>query len=135
MTPGRRPPVMTIVRLPNVAMACIDISDGFRADLGHICSSSNVGAKIELEKIPLSICAQQLIKTKKFYWDSVLSGGDDYELLFTANRDKRSLIKSFGCQFNTLLTRLGSIEHNEGVLILDKVGNEIPTKIGGWQHF
>ena len=129
------PPTTFGSMLPNVATACIDISDGFRADLGHICSASNVGAKVELEKIPLSICGNQLIRTKKSYWESVFNGGDDYELLFTANKDKRSLIKGFGCQFNTLLTRVGSIEHNEGVFIIDKVGNEVPAKFGGWQHF
>lgn len=129
------PPVTFGSMLPNVATACIDISDGFCADLGHICSASNVGAKVELVKIPLSIWAQQLIRTKKSYWESVFNGGDDYELLFTANKDNRKRIKGIGIQFNTLLSRVGSIEDSEGVIILDKFGNEVAAKTAGWQHF
>ena len=73
--------------------------------------------------------------TKKTYSELVFSGGDDYELLFTAKKDKRNLINGFGHQSNTLLSRVGSIKHNEGVLILDRVGNEVLANSGGWQHF
>ena len=129
------PPTTFGSMLPSVATACIDISDGFCADLAHICLASNVGAEVELAKIPLSVCAQQLIRTKKTYSELVFSGGDDYELLFTAKKDKRNLINGFGRQSNTLLSRVGSIKHNEGVLILDRVGNEVLANSGGWQHF
>jgi thiamine-monophosphate kinase len=62
----------------------IDISDGLLADLGHVCETSGVSARIELEALPLSAAARAIIDREPDLRASLAAGGDDYELLFTA---------------------------------------------------
>jgi len=70
------------VKLRGVASAAIDISDGLLADLEHICERSSVGARIEVEKLPVSPALRKLASVKQcFQW--ALAGGDDYQLCFT----------------------------------------------------
>jgi len=110
----------------------IDISDGLVADLDHICQSSKVSAKINMEQVPV-----HPLVTANFshYRELALYGGEDYELLFTADeatiaRAKRAL--------NCPVTVIGSIAEKElptRVTVLDNNGNIIPYKKGGWEHF
>ena len=67
----------------NYATSIIDISDGLLADLEHICKNSNVGAEIYIKDIPFSIGAQNYINSNVFNHISLITGGDDYELLYT----------------------------------------------------
>ena len=88
-------------QIKNFAHACIDISDGLLADLGHICKQSLVGAKIVLDQIPVN----PIVKKNNPQWQSqVLSGGDDYQLCFTFSvedleklPDNCSVIGQIGC--------------------------------------
>ena len=69
----------------NYATSLIDISDGLLADLGHICKNSNVGAEIFIKDIPISKGAQNYIDSNAFSHIDLITGGDDYELLYTIN--------------------------------------------------
>tara|TARA_B110000438_G_C15707985_1_gene604050 strand:- start:150 stop:1094 length:945 start_codon:yes stop_codon:yes gene_type:complete len=69
----------------NYATSLIDISDGLLADLGHICKNSNVGAEIFIKDIPISKGAQNYIDSNVFSHIDLITGGDDYELLYTIN--------------------------------------------------
>jgi thiamine-monophosphate kinase len=80
--------------LRGLAHGAIDISDGLLADLGHVLEQSRVGARIHLDKIPLSpVCRAYLPETG---WDLVLANGDDYELCFTVRRKTSRHWKSCG---------------------------------------
>ena len=105
--------------LIGIATSCIDISDGLCADLNQICKVSNVSAEIRQAAIPLSLIAEKLLKNNQNHWQVVLGGGDDYELLFTANQSKRKVIKKLGDQVNIPISRLGSIKTGEGVFVLN----------------
>ncbi|HRF88425.1 MAG TPA: thiamine-phosphate kinase, partial [Pseudomonadales bacterium] len=71
------------VRLRALASACIDVSDGLRADLAHICTASGVGARIFCEALPIaSVWRDSVTQQQARQW--ALSGGDDYRLCFTA---------------------------------------------------
>ena len=70
--------------LCGVARAMIDVSDGLLADLGHICETSSVGARVELDLLPLSAAAQAVVEADPGIHPRLAGGGDDYELLFTA---------------------------------------------------
>ncbi|MBN8543877.1 MAG: thiamine-phosphate kinase [Alphaproteobacteria bacterium] len=87
-------------KLHGVATACIDISDGLVADLGHVCAASNVGAVIDVAQIPFSPDGD--ITT-------MLTGGDDYELLFTASGAVPAC--------DVAITRIGTIVAQHGVVI------------------
>ncbi|MEX1036285.1 MAG: thiamine-phosphate kinase, partial [Sneathiella sp.] len=73
------------------ATACIDISDGPLADIGHIAEESKLGAEIEWARVPLSAPARQAIAKDSRLKEVVLTGGDDYELAFTLPPAKKDL--------------------------------------------
>lgn len=109
--------------------AMIDISDGLSSEIFHICTQSKVGCKLYEDKIPLD---PQVISTcEEFDIDSTmvaLSGGEDYELLFTISIDDYDKIKG-----NPNLTVIGHItEKNEGKNLVTRADQEIELKAQGW---
>jgi thiamine-monophosphate kinase len=110
----------------------IDISDGLIADLDHICQSSNVNAEIKVGQVPV-----HPVVTANFanYQDLALHGGEDYELLFTADEPTIARARqALGCP----VTVIGSITRQElptRVTLLDNKGNIIPYRRRGWEHF
>lgn len=109
------------------ASSCIDLSDGLLQDLGHILKASQVGASINTRKIPLSHALSRL--NNKVALQSALSGGDDYELLFTIPRQsKDAFIKAANFQ----VTCIGEINQNTNI-ILDQNGDLMTAS--GYNHF
>lgn len=102
------PRVALGLALRGIAHACIDVSDGFAADLEHILERSAKGAEVEFESLPLSpaLMAHQDENAAR---DCILAGGDDYELVFTASPDKRAEIDALSDQLQLRLTRVGHI--------------------------
>lgn len=110
----------------------IDISDGLVADLGHMCQSSRVSARIEMDRVPL-----HPLLTAHFpnHRRLALSGGEDYELLFTA--DKATVARARQA-LDCPVTVIGDIRAEESatrVTVVDSRGNAIPCRRGGWEHF
>jgi len=107
----------------------IDISDGLSSEIMHICSQSKVGCKIYEDKIPLD--PQVISACEEFNIDSTmvaLSGGEDYELLFTVSIDDYDKIKA-----NPHLTVIGHItEKNQGMNLVTRANQEIELKAQGW---
>jgi thiamine-monophosphate kinase len=117
--------------LRGIASAAIDISDGLVADLGHILEVSGVGAELWADALPLSAAARDLPGAR----EAALSGGDDYELLFTAPAGRRAAIEALSSQLDLPLTRIGAIQAGPDLQVLDEAGREIPISKAGWQHF
>lgn len=113
--------------LRGIATACMDISDGLLLDLSRICAASKVGAQLQRDALPLSPAAQRL-KTTAGFWDFVLSGGDDYELLFTAPVSARGALASYP------VTRIGQIVAGKTVRVLDETGADITPTHQGWEY-
>ncbi len=112
--------------------AMIDISDGLSSETIHICKNSNLGCNLYEDKIPLD---QQVISTcEEFNMDSTtvaLSGGEDYELLFTISTDDFPKIKG-----NPHLTVIGHMTHkSEGMHLITRANTKIPLKARGWNSF
>ncbi|HEY6011156.1 MAG TPA: thiamine-phosphate kinase, partial [Nitrospirota bacterium] len=114
------------------ANAMIDISDGLSSDLGHICEQSGVGAKIRLGDIPISrslkLSAEQLKKPLLHY---ALSGGEDYELLFTVPEAR---LKRF-VSLKIPATEIGMITRGRKLLMGDTEGSKKPLQPEGYDHF
>lgn len=116
--------------LSRYANSCIDISDGLIQDLGHILKASKVGASLLLNNMP----CEKFIHTSKQY-QFALNGGDDYELLFTANKKNRAYIKKIAKKTNTPVTMIGSITKKKGLSILNEQGKSIKFNAKGFDHF
>jgi thiamine-monophosphate kinase len=117
--------------LRNLAHAAIDISDGLVADLGHILEASGVGAEVRTDLLPLSEAAAGLPGAE----EAVLSGGDDYELLFTAPQKRRAQIEALSRRLDLPLTRIGEIRGQPGLRLVDAAGVEVRVERTGWRHF
>jgi thiamine-monophosphate kinase len=122
-------------RLAGLAHAMIDISDGLLADLGHICETSGAAATIELPLLPLSPAAQAVVAADEAMRVLLATGGDDYELLFTAPPDAGSAIAEVAQSLDLPITEIGTIETGAGVRLVDAAGREIAVETKGWQHF
>lgn len=121
--------------LRGVARAAIDISDGLLGDLNHIMTQSDVGAVIELAKLPRTPLIT--VQSPNVQRMCQLAGGDDYELLFTADPSRHEDIERIGRRLGLKLTQIGRIvSAEEGVRVLDDIGT--PLDLGdysGFDHF
>ena len=110
----------------------IDISDGLSSELLHLCKQSNVGCDLYEEKLPLDPAF--INACEEFNLDSTtiaLSGGEDYELLFTINQDDFSKIKG-----NPNLTVIGHVtDASMGVNLVTRGNEKIPLTAQGWKSF
>jgi thiamine-monophosphate kinase len=120
-------------RLRRLAHSAIDVSDGLAGDLGHIAERSGVEARIEYARVPRAKAFKSL-QVPELEKDCVLSGGDDYELAFTAPRAHRAEIEALGSELKLELTRIGTIEAGSGLHILDAKGKPVAHR-GGFDHF
>jgi len=115
------------------ASACIDISDGLLADLGHVLKASGCGARIELEKLPHSPVLGELEDASR--WRYQLSGGDDYELLFTLPKQSEARLGELSRHLGIGLSVIGEIEKGKGVRCISKDGSEYDSERTGFEHF
>lgn len=116
--------------LRNRASAAIDISDGLIADAGHIATASHQGISIEASKIPISKQAAAHAHTKL----PLFTGGDDYELLFTAPKLSADALIELGERHHIRITRIGTVTDDTGVTLLDDHGDPIEVKKSGYKH-
>ncbi len=130
-----RPRLSLGAGLVGIAHAMLDVSDGLAADLGHLCNVSAVAAIIEAEHVPLSPAGRHAVTDHPELLALVLSGGDDYELVFAAPRAKARVLAKLSRTLDLPLTRIGLIEAGEGVHIRDGAGREIHLGAQGFRHF
>lgn len=127
--------------LRNLANSAIDISDGLLADLGHLCTASSVNAEIRLDKLPLSPELRQIFgesEARKL----ALTGGDDYQLCFTAPENRWRKIINACDEMECPVTIIGRIlpptaDHVASVTCYDENGKVMDTRslTAGYSHF
>jgi thiamine-monophosphate kinase len=115
-----------------LASAAMDISDGLVGDLGHICAASRCGAEIDLAAVPASPAAKAAGQRHAL---RRITGGDDYELLFTAPAKAEPALRAAARKAGVPVTRIGHIVARPGVRVLAPNGRVVPIKGGGWEHF
>ncbi|HEY1091671.1 MAG TPA: thiamine-phosphate kinase [Burkholderiaceae bacterium] len=119
--------------LRGVATSAIDVSDGFAGDLGHVLQRSGVGACVDVDALPCSaLLSSQDIEIRRL---CTLTGGDDYELVFTAPADALGAVLKASQIANTAVTRVGRIEAERGLRLVDGQGGPIRSKLRGFDHF
>ena len=120
--------------LRRIATACIDISDGLLADLGHVCAASGVGAEIELASIPASTALRSAFDEESRNALQA-AGGDDYELCFTAPETMRSGVDRAARDAGVDVACIGCIVAGEGVVAFDADGRPRTSPRSGYVHF
>lgn len=118
-----------------VAHACIDISDGLVADLGHIAECSGLRAELAAAAVPLSSTVRRLTAEEPKLFEPVLTGGDDYELCFTAAMEARERVAAAAAAAGTTVTRIGTMKDGGGVTVTDAETFGIAIERGGFTHF
>ena len=119
-----------------IPTAMIDISDGLLADLGHILAASSKGAKICMDDLPLSDSFKECVSRKaQNYYRLPLSGGEDYELLFTLPPALRKDAESAALIARTSVTVIGEITAETGLLLAFADGSSYETEVHGYDHF
>jgi thiamine-monophosphate kinase len=120
--------------LANIAHACIDVSDGLIADLGHLCASSEVGAELHLDALPASATLRSMF-SEEIRYVLQATGGDDYELCFTAASTSRAAIAGIAIVTGVAMTRIGSIVAGRQVVALDATDHAWQPPRNGFDHF
>jgi len=119
--------------LVGLASACIDVSDGLAADLGHILDASDCGAEIFLDRLPQSAAFDGLSASQK--WALQLSGGDDYELCFTVPPEHQQAVMNLQQQAGVAVHVIGRITAVKGLKLLQPNGEEFSLGRSGYEHF
>lgn len=120
--------------LHGIASSCIDISDGLLQDAAQIAAASGVQCVLQQPLVPLSPETQSMLQQNSAIWRSIISGGDDYELLFTAPADAAPTIARMAQQTRTPITRIGEVRAGTGVVYLNEAGENITPQQLGHSH-
>lgn len=122
-------------QLIGLAHAAMDVSDGLIQDLGHLCRASGLGAVLEAARLPVSPAARAALDLDRSWLASLLTGGDDYEILFAASPEAGDALAALAASTGVPLTAIGRLHDGEGVVIEDETGAALAVTAGGWRHF
>lgn len=117
------------------ASAAMDISDGLAGDLAKLCRVSKVAARVRAEAVPLSDAAQIATAAEPKLMETVLTGGDDYEILCCVPPEKVVSFHAAAEALNVPLSEIGRIEEGEGATILGDDGRPLPLRHLSYSHF
>jgi thiamine-monophosphate kinase len=127
------PRVALGLALRGLATAAIDVSDGLVGDLGHIAARSGVGAHVDVDAVPARAQLRALPAVRRHAL--TLAGGDDYELLFTAQPEVHDAVVSAGAACGVSVTRIGRITDSPGIAWVDARGVAVAAPPRGYDHF
>jgi thiamine-monophosphate kinase len=122
--------------LRGIATAAADISDGLLGDLQHILKASHVGADLDTSQVLSTLASRAMcnlpLATQRML---TLSGGDDYELVFTAPEHARAAIATLSDATDTPITRIGKVNGSQQLRLLDSEGHVLPNEFESFDHF
>jgi thiamine-monophosphate kinase len=118
------------------AHAALDISDGLAADFGHLCKASGVAGEIQAAAVPLSAPVRRILAGAPARLQDVLTGGDDYEILFTAPIESAGRLTEAARDRGVPIHEIGSITAGDGnIAIIGADGQPIALDRAGWTHY
>ena len=122
-------------QIKKFANTSIDISDGLLTDLDKMINTQKFSYKLYLNEVPISKNLRKIIDLKKLSKVNYISNGDDYQVLFTASKNKRRIIAKIATNFKIKLTKIGIIQSvGKKFSIVDHKNKEISLKNKGYFH-
>lgn len=134
----RRPEPRLALRsvLRDAATAALDVSDGLVADLGHLAATSGVALVLGADAVPLSDAARSVLAGAPDLLETMLTGGDDYEVAFTVPPERAASVVAAAAMAGIAVTPIGSVSTGPpGVTIRRADGTELHPTRRGWTHF
>ncbi len=128
------PRVATGLGLRGLARAMLDVSDGLLGDLGHLLRASGTGAALDATALPEAEL-QAACGAPEFARQTLLHGGDDYELLFAAPVEARPAILALGASLSLPMHRIGTFTARTGIELVEVDGSRTPLAPRGFDHF
>ncbi|RYY16191.1 MAG: thiamine-phosphate kinase, partial [Alphaproteobacteria bacterium] len=113
---------------PAFVRAAMDVSDGLIQDLGHLCRAAGLGATVWADRVPVSVSDPRWLET-------CLTGGDDYEVLMIVDPLRETALEARGGELGIAVTRIGTVEAESGIRVLNAAGQHVVLASGGWSHF
>ncbi|PLX85793.1 MAG: thiamine-phosphate kinase [Desulfuromonas sp.] len=132
--PSARTGLGALLAEQGLATAMIDVSDGLLADLGHILKASSKGAEIVAAQVPVAPVIKDRCPVDEGL-SLALSGGEDYELLFTADPLNTPALQQLSTELALPLSRIGTITVGSGLDLLGPNGTRVPVGLSGFDHF
>jgi thiamine-monophosphate kinase len=127
------PRVALGIALRDIAHSAIDLSDGLKGDITHIMNRSQLGACIMMDELPPGTLLSS--QPRAYQYHCMLSGGDDYELCFTAPPSRRAAVEAVARQTDTPLTCIGYMTQQPGLRLIDANGKETYLADTSFDHF
>ncbi len=128
-----QPRVALGLALRGVASSAVDVSDGLAGDLAHVLRASRVGATLDVDALPRS--AVLAACSREWQHTCTLTGGDDYELLFTAPPAHAAQVRDAGARAGVSVTRIGRIDAQAGLRVVDAQGRAVDAPGAAFDHF
>ena len=128
-----QPRVALGLALRGVASSAIDVSDGLLGDLAHVLRRSGVGAEVQVDALPRGDVMRAL--PEALQRECTLSGGDDYELVFTAAPQHAARVAAAALTAQVRVTRIGSIGAEAGLRLIDRDGRAVANTFDSFDHF
>jgi thiamine-monophosphate kinase len=113
----------------------MDVSDGLAGDLTKLCAVSGVAGTVEVAKVPLSDAARGAFAGEPSLIETILTGGDDYEILCAVSPDKVEGFRAAADSVSVPLTEIGTVSQGEGVRFLDAQGKKMTLSRLSYSHF
>ena len=117
------------------ASAAMDLSDGLAGDLAKLARVSGVGAEIAVEKVPLSAAARAAVAAEPVVIETILTGGDDFEVIATVAPDKFEALRQKAAAADVAVTRIGTITAGQGAHFRSPDGRTLAFRRAGYSHF
>ena len=116
------------------ATATIDVSDGLAGDLAKLCRASSVAAEIDVARVPLSDAARSAVAAAPELIETVLTGGDDYEIVLTLAPEKLSTFRATAQAAGVPVTEIGRLQAGEGARFISE-GKALAFARPSYSHF
>jgi thiamine-monophosphate kinase len=118
-----------------LARAAIDVSDGLIQDLGHLCRASGTGARLHLDRLPLSPAYREATRGREHPHEEALSGGEDYEILLAVPRARLPALLAAARDARTPVAVIGEVEAEQGIRVAKGGGGLYRPRRAGHDHF